>query len=352
MTRSPVPVVCVDRSGSLRVGRVVFATQLVICAVLRYIVPRFAYRTMTQPLSDLLENRVLADEIDELGHLSVPYYESRALLASRRLVQELGCDLEALAGRGAQFTLIDAYLRNLAEQFLDAPLLVRGGVLDAGSDRVSIYQELVNPERDVLAATFIYRFGLRSPDLSQRIAFDPRFTARAQTAAVELPEHGAPRSLDIERSLKGLTLDEAMGLSLPSTRPRLIDTQECDDTGLFERGRFQSLPYIGLTPDDQTMDWVFEADNGARLGIADLESRNVLHTLPRAGDEVQTFSANVVMGPKVFQRAHWVFNRSRDELISTAQTVALPLDLEARKSVNMPPEMRARMEQQFHPQLL
>ena len=62
---------------------------------------------MSNALIDLVSNRVLAEEIDQLGHLSVPFYEARAQAASRALATKLGCDLEAEADRGVEFTLVD-----------------------------------------------------------------------------------------------------------------------------------------------------------------------------------------------------------------------------------------------------
>ena len=110
---------------------------------------------MSQALVELLHNRVLAEEIDELGHFSVPFYEARAMIASRRLITDLGCDLEALAVQGMQLTLVDAYLRNFREQFEGAPIKVCGGVLDVSATRLRIYQELLNAEQLELSAAFV-----------------------------------------------------------------------------------------------------------------------------------------------------------------------------------------------------
>ena len=84
---------------------------------------------MTEKLTDLVQSRVDASEIDELGHLSVPFYEQRAVSACHELAQSHGLDIDAFRSQGVEFTLVDAYLRNLREQFLGAPLLVRGGIL-------------------------------------------------------------------------------------------------------------------------------------------------------------------------------------------------------------------------------
>jgi acyl-CoA thioesterase FadM len=306
---------------------------------------------MTSPLIDLLADRVSADEIDELGHLSVPFYEARALTASRRLANELGCNLGAYSARGVEFTLVDAYTRNLREQFLDAPLIVRGGPLAASSTRLRFYQEIVNTDHDELAATFVHEFELQRHDTRHAIAYDIEETRHATEGCVDWPAHGRSRSLDLERGPHELSLSTAQTLHLACTRPRIIKAEECDETGLLLRERFSHLPYSGLSAEDLAMEWVFETADGRKLGIADLETRNVLYSLPRVGEQIQTYNATVDIARKIIQRAHWVFNLDSQKPISWATTVSLPLDLEARRSVEIPPSMRTTMEKHHHPDL-
>ena len=306
---------------------------------------------MKHALTDLLENRVLAEEIDQLGHLSVPFYEARALAACRRLAESLGCNLSAYAATGIEFTLVDAYLRNLREQFIEAPLRVRGGVLDASATHMRFYQELINIDRDELAATFIYQFELQYRESRAPVAFNEAQFSQAKNAVIELPQHGQPRTLDLKRPPRRLSLAEAQSMQLGRTRPRKIEVDECDETGRYLPERFTHLPYSGVAEDELALEWVFHTADGQELGIADLESRNALFSLPRAGDQIQVFNATVDIGSKVFQRAHWVFNLDTAEPVSWATTVCLPLDLEARRSVAIPEEMRASMTAHHRPEL-
>lgn len=307
---------------------------------------------MTKALRVLLSNRVQEDEIDELGHLSVPFYESRALESSRRLVELTGCPLDAGAEAQLELTLVDAYLRNLREQFLDSPLLVRGGFIGASDCRLRIYQELVNSNSGDLAATFVHEFELQHQHNREPVPYDDSVIRQALADRVEVPEHGRPRSLDLDAPTQQLSLAEVKKLNLASTRPRAITPEECTANGLLKPEMFSHLPYSGLSVEDQTMEWVFETTDGRTLGIADLESRNVLYRLPSLGNQIQTYSATVKIGPKVFQRVHWIFNLDSNDLISWASTVALPLDLDARRSMDLPADMRSKLLQDYHPELL
>jgi acyl-CoA thioester hydrolase len=306
---------------------------------------------MNHTLTDLLDNHVLPEEIDQLGHLSVPFYEARAIEACRNLAESLGCRLSDYAARGIEFTLVDAYLRNLREQFVDAPLRVRGGVLSASPVQLQFYQELINTHTGELAATFIYQFELQHHESRARIAFEETLTQRAQEALIALPEHGRPRTIALERPPRELSLSDAQGMGLARTRLRTIEPDECDETGRYRPEHFTHLPYSGVAEDDLTLEWVFHTSAGQELGIADLESRNVLFSVPRAGDKIQVFNATVDMGSKVFQRAHWVYNLDTSDPISWATTVCLPLDLAARRSVAIPEEMRAAMAAHHRPDL-
>lgn len=306
---------------------------------------------MNHALTDLLDNQVLPEEIDQLGHLSVPFYEARAIKACRILAETLGCNLSDYAARGIEFTLVDAYLRNLREQFVDAPLRVRGGIMSASEVHLQFYQELINTDRDEIAATFVYQFELQHHESRARVAFEETLTRRAQEALIALPEHGQPRTISLDRLPRRLSLADAQAMALARTRLRTIEAEECDETGRYRPEHFTHLPYSGVAEDDLALEWVFHTSTGQELGIADLESRNVLFSVPSAGDQIQVFNATVDMGSKVFQRAHWVFNLDTSDLISWATTVCLPLDLTARRSVAIPEEMRTAMATHHRPEL-
>ena len=86
-----------------------------------------------QGLTDLHTSRVEESEIDELGHLSVPFYEERALRASRILAEVHGLSADDCQDEGVELTVVDGFMRNYREQFLNAPLLVRAGPHRSGT---------------------------------------------------------------------------------------------------------------------------------------------------------------------------------------------------------------------------
>ena len=306
---------------------------------------------MTNELNNLLESPVGQAEIDELGHLSVPFYEQRAVTACHKLAEIHGLDIAACRNHGIEFTLVDAYLRNLREQFLGAPLLVRGGVLAVSEYRLQCYQELINTKTNELSATFVYEFELQRCTTREPLPLPGLVVESASDTIIVWPEHGHPRSIDLQHTPVTPDLATLQQLELALTKTRPVEAEECDETGLYVAERFMHLPYSGERVDDPAAQWVFETSDGHTLGMADLESRQLLFSLPRVGERIQSFRAEVDIARKTFYRNHWVYSLDSGRLISTASLVSVALDLDARRAVEIPKEMRVALEARYHPQL-
>ena len=302
-------------------------------------------------MQTLHQSVVLESEIDELGHLSVPFYEARALTASRKLVSDAGLDLEALADQRLELTLVDAFSRNLREQFLGASLVVQGGALALAENRVQLYQQIANTESNELAAVYAQSFELQSIESRETVPFPGTMLESLRANVINWPEQGQPRSLNLDGELYQLSLKEAQRRDLAARPPRKIELEECNEEGFLEPDRFQHLPYSGVGSEDPTLQWVFELDDGTRVGLADLETRNTLLALPRAGDRIQVFSAEVALARKTLQRSHWVFNLETGTLLSTGSVVMVCLDLDARRALEMSGALREMFERRYHPDL-
>ncbi len=302
-------------------------------------------------MQTLHESTVVESEIDELGHLSVPFYEARALAASRQLLADSGLDLQALPDQRLELTLVDAFSRNLREQFLGAKLAVQGGTLATDSDRVQLYQQIVNSESGELAAVYAQTFELQSIENRGKSTFPEAVLEALQRAGTDWPEQGQPRTLNLQKPPYPLALELARERDLAARPPRRIELDECNEEGFLESGRFQHLPYSGAGSEDPTLQWVFELADGTRVGLADLETRNTLLALPRAGDRIQVFSAEVALARKTLQRSHWVFNLDSQDLLSAGSVVMACLDLDARRALEMAGPLRELFERRFHPDL-
>lgn len=308
------------------------------------------------PLQILQESRVEESEIDALGHLSVPFYQQRALTASDVLLSRhglagAGSEGSYSEGKAVEATLVDTFMRNYREQFLGANLAVRGGVLDVEANRIRCYHELINPERDELSATFVHTFELQETESRQPVAIEGALARRMNAERVDWPEHGQSRSLDLSQPPFQLELKQAVQRDLASSETRTIEADECTPAGILDPARFQHLPYSSPPLDDPSSQWVFESPDGRKLGLADLESRATLLSLPRVGDRIQTFSADVEIARKTFRRTNWVFDLDSAELLTSGSVVMALLDLEARRAIEISDDIRAMFERRYHPDL-
>lgn len=300
----------------------------------------------------LHEATVDEDEIDHLGHMNVRYYLEKAMRATRRLTADLGLTPDACADLGAVLELRDAYTRHFREQLAGDRLVVMGGVLDVRADGLRLYHELVNPARDERAATFVHEMKLRRRDTRAPLPLPEMAAKSAGDHRVEWPEAGRPRSIDLDQRPPTISLDLARERRLEMRGVRVVRPEECDAEGFFIASRYQDLVWGGDPAESRpTGVPLFETDSGGKFGWASLESRGILHALPRVGARVQSFGAEVALAGKTSFRHHWVFDVDSGELVCSSSVVNLAFDIEARRAIEIPTKIREALEAQYHPDL-
>ena len=303
-------------------------------------------------LRRLHEAKVGEHEIDHLGHMNVRFYLEKALRASQALADGYGLGPDACRERGVRLELRDAYTRHHREQLAGAPLAVLGGVLAVEPAGLRLYHELWNTERDERAASFVHRLELRARDSHEPLPLPEMVAESAGRSVVSWPEHGRPRTIDLDRVPATLGLGEARARDLAMRSERVVRVEECDAEGFFRAERYQDLVWGGEPSSRRSVGApLFEIDGGRRLGWATMENRGVLVRLPRAGDRIQSFGAEVELGRKTSFRHQWVFDVERGDLLCTSSMVNLAFDLEARRSIEIPPDVRAVFEARLHPDL-
>jgi acyl-CoA thioester hydrolase len=303
-------------------------------------------------LRRLHEARVAEDQIDHLGHMNVRFYHERALEASQALASLHGLSTSALEELDGMLEVRDAFTRHYREQLVDAPLAVQGGVLAVRPDALRLYHELVNSERDERSATFVHEVALRERATGRSFPLPEPVAKSAGNELVTLPEHGRPRTLDLDRAPDALTLAVARQRGLAMRHERVIAAEECDGQGRFLGPRYLELvwggePVAARGPEAALV----EMGEGGALGWATLESRAVLCELPRAGTRIQSFGAEVALERKTSCRHHWVFDTGSGRLLCMHSVVNLAFDIPRRRAVEIPDHIRAALESQYHPDL-
>lgn len=302
-----------------------------------------------QPALRVLHESVVQDaEIDALGHMNVRFYGARALAATDRLLAELGVEAGDLGATGPLvYELPRLFTRYQREQLAGAPLVVSGGLIDVRADTLRIYHELRNPERDELAASFVHDLVLRAPGESESLRIPDGVRKDLGRSRVELPERGAPRSLDLDAPPVAPTLEQALDGGLAFRRPRQVEADDCDAEGKLDAATrpfymWGGDPIVAAKHADGPP--LIQLADGATMGWASMETRSVMVEQPLAGMRVQSFAATVEIARKTHVRRYWVFDLDRGNLLLANEVVELALHLGKRRAIEIPEAIRSELE--------
>jgi acyl-CoA thioester hydrolase len=117
-----------------------------------------------------------------------------------------------------------------------------------------------------------------------------------------------------------------------------ISDDLCDATGFLRTHHYMgrlsdSIPNLLAQTTGRSRD-------GSTVGGAALEYRFIYRKPARAGDLIVIKSGLKSVGAKTYCWCHWLFDADTGECFATAEAVAISLDLETRKAIDIPPEMR------------
>lgn len=299
-----------------------------------------------EDLQRLHESVVLDSEIDALGHMNVRHYGERALAATARLLDRI--DLPALGAsdvRPGAYDLPRLYTRYQREQLAGAPLEVHGGIVDVTNRGLRFYHELRNPVREEIAATFMHDVRFPNAALEEPPVIDHAIVEALESRRITIPDHGRPRSIDLDASTKAPSLEDAIANGMAVRKPRVIQAGLCDATG---RVSADHRPFImwGGEPLDGSDPGppVFDLEGGGRMGWASLEMRSVRLAPLREGTRIQSFGAPVELNKKTSLRRFWVFDLDSGQPLLANDVVDIALHLDERRAIEIPDKMRIELE--------
>ncbi len=304
----------------------------------------------------LHESMVRADEIDSLGHLNVRHYLERMDAG----IEVLLADLERPAG--AVLRRVDTYSRFRREQFEGATLEVRGGVLELGEQGLRSFIEIRNPARDEVAACFVAATQLVDPVRQEVLGFPSAFVVPQAQLLEDIPRHGQPRTISLVPPRVDLSI-EVLDDLIPDAEEGAVMTgkyfadvlaEDVDANGwLKEDIEVMFLPFHravqsgGARPGPP----VFETGDGLRVGLAMMETRTIRYHQARLGDRVRYFGADLAMSGKSRHSRRWAFAEQTGALLGISDSVGVCIDLDARRAIDMPEEMRSAMSRHLLPEL-
>lgn len=176
---------------------------------------------------------------------------------------------------------------------------------------------------------------------------------RARERRVAWPEHGQPRTIDLTAPVKTPELATLQARGLAMRGVKTVREDQCDAAGYLKPGHFMDLLWGGPPPPREAAEqFLFKLENGHLMGWATMESRARLIELPRPGARVQGYGAEVEIGRKTSYRHQWLFDVDTGRLLFRFSMLNLAFDTHARRSVDIPPHIRAEMDHEFFPDLI
>lgn len=306
------------------------------------------------------ESPVLESEIDSLGHMNVRFYIARIDRANNALLKLIGIDAAALPGIVIRRS--DTYSRFHREQFTDSSLEVHGGLLKTGKDEIRCYFEIRNPAKDQIAATFITSSELVESSSQKTIPFQLGIPEDLKQYVVTLPNYGSPRSLTLKAPKIDITVSELQSQISKAPVPGMmsgimefrIEPGDCDVNGYLQ----EDIDLMFIMHRAQTLESggsfgppVMKTDTGNRFSWAMIETRAIVLGRPRVDDMLLSIGSDVAYGDRWRQSRRWAFVRESGLLVGINDVVGIALDLDERRSIQIPKTVRNAIEKTYLPNL-
>ena len=187
------------------------------------------------------------------------------------------------------------------------------------------------------AATFTILTAHMDPHTGAPLPWERASISALENLACNIPAHGAPRSIDMSRPPDPhVNRARADTLNVPTTGRYAVWPQQCDAFGTM-----QPQWFIGRISDSMAnvrarQMGVRSAPTGERqIGGAALEYRITMRNYPVAGDLIEVRSSVVEAVGKTRRMVHWLVDPQSGAAWASAEVVAVLLDMQTRKSIEM-----------------
>ena len=282
-------------------------------------------------------------ECDEMGHMNVRFYLAKAGDALSVLAYQLG--LGPANADGLILAAVDQHVRYQREVRAGTPLSAYAAITNVTADHLQVYLEIRRSIDHTISASFLTDLiCVRALD-RERQALPDAVIEAAKARMTNLPEHGAPKGLDLHSPRDGVDLESAKALGLAEIYLGSVQQAQVDAHGFM-------LPYhfTGFISDGVSNFFTASSPERARaraegkVGGAALEYRFVYRKPARIGDIVTVRSGYMGATDKVQKFCHWILDLCTGDALATCEVVAVMFDLVARKIIPLPDDVRAEIE--------
>jgi acyl-CoA thioester hydrolase len=293
-------------------------------------------------------------ECDEMGHMNVRFYVTRAMEGLATLAALLGLPRAFSPGAGATLLVREQHIRFVRECHAGAALHMVGGVIEMGEAEARLLQLLIHSKSGEIAATFQTTVAHVTPGEARPFPWPGRTLERAEALKVDVPEQAAARSIVLGAVDSQASLERAEELGLIRIALGAIGLTDVD---IF--GRMRVEQFIGRVSDGipshvgafRTVVADKAPQKPGRVGGAVLEYRIVNLDWPRSGDRVEIRSGLAGVDSRTQRLVHWMLDPETGKAWGTSEAIAITFDLDARKIVPITEEAQADLAAHITPGL-
>ncbi len=282
-------------------------------------------------------------ECDVMGHMNVQFYVAHATSGVAAMGNVIGLGPSKLRDQGLRLRAINHHIRFLREMRPGAPFYAMGGLTAATHNKLRFLVEIRNTVSDDVMATLSGDAVLSNPSGTALTNFPGEAIEKAAALLVDLPTHAAPRGLSLAKEPKALKIGDSKAQQLIPIYQAMVKDADCDADGYM-----MNRLYIGHISDG--IPNMLAATRGedrssmGNVGGAALEYRTYYTKRPQAGDIIAVRSGLIGISEKAYTWGHWMFDLESGETIATAEAVAISMDLEVRKAIPIPDDLRMKLK--------
>ena len=269
-----------------------------------------------------------------MGHMNVQFYFEKALQGCAVLWNKLGINEQTVELGNTDLSLARAHIRFLKEQKPGAPFFLKMGIVKIGDTEVKLYLEMIETITRQPCAAFNFQF-LWTSKPSKEVK--KNFSKVFEELKVDIPSYGQTKGLSLEKEPL-ISFSQASQKNMIDSFEAVILLRQCDNMG-----KIKPSAYMGIVSDSTPHLLAYTGtidENGmTNVGSAALEYKFDFFDYVPLGTHLKTKSGVQSLSNKTFVWQHWIFNVETGNPVALASAVAVTMDLEARKSIPIPPEM-------------
>lgn len=283
------------------------------------------------------QGMVCAWECDENAHMNVQFYVAKIDEAARLFFLMHGLSHSFLSEKSLSISPRTTHCRYHKELRAGALVGVKTRVVQASRDRLVLCHILSDGASNEIAATLVVRYDLQKSG-GQTIPWSDDHCAAFGRVTAELPEAARARSIVQDEAPAPLTLASSFDLPLFDIFRGIVQTEHCCAQG-FMRSQF----LMGRISDGAGHLWQTVGFDRYRLvednlGTVVLETRVDFYRPVTAGQGLIIRSALLGVSGRTLHYRHFIFDMESGAQVGGGEVVALLMDMDTRKSVQLTPE--------------